>query len=165
MGGFAVTRRCRVKKFTLIVSLLFLTLAVAFGPAWIDEHPTAAAVLGASGVLVIIGLAVLFGVLLGGTWTRRTMQAGAEIALKAQQVNDEWDARKTAAFAALMRQGVTIGRQTPEQPALPLPGQLPGQLGPAGETIFLPPLAEFGQVGRSYQVIDGESEVTREDAS
>jgi hypothetical protein len=147
-----------VKKFTAIVTIIFLVLVAIVGPGWIDEHPTAAWVLGVSGVLVIIGLAALFGVLIGGTWTRRTMQAGAEIALKAQQVNDEWDARKTVALGAVMRQGATLGRQLPGagQPALPFPGQI----APAGETMFLPPLSEFGE--RSFQVIDNE--VPHEDA-
>jgi len=40
------------------------------------------------------------------------MADGAAIALKAQEANDAWDAKKTAAFAGLMREGAAIGRQT-----------------------------------------------------
>ena len=126
-----------MKNF-VVVGLVVVGAVVAFiAPGWLAEHPTAAVALGVGGALVIVGLALALGVLIGGYWTRRTMADGAEIALRAQQVNDEWDARKTAALASLMRQGATIGRQSPLLPGLPgLP--LPGQA-----DTFLPPLAEF----------------------
>jgi hypothetical protein len=97
---------------------------------------------------VVIGLALVVGVFIGGVWTARTMQAGAQLAIKAQEVNDEWDAKKTAAFAGLMREGATIGRQAPGAlPALPM-----GQ----GEVFSLPPLAEFG-TRREWDVIDADA--------
>ncbi len=152
-----------MKKFTAVVTLIFLVLLAIVGPGWIEEHPTAAWVLGVSGVLVILGLALLFGVLLGGTWTRRAMQAGADIALQAQRVNDEWDTRKMTVLGNAMHQGGAIVerqlRGGQQQPALPLPGQV----NLAGETMFLPPLSEFGE-RRSFQVIDQESEALHEDA-
>lgn len=137
-----------MKKFTAAMFVVFLVGVVLFGPGWVEEHPTAAAALGVGAVLGVIGAALVIGVFVGGIWTTRTMRAGADIALRAQQVNDEWDAKKTAAFAGLMREGATIGRQGPGAlPALPMLGQ--------GNTLSLPPLAEFGE--RRWEVIDGEA--------
>ncbi len=136
-----------MKKFTAVVFVIFVIAAALIVPGWLEEHPTAAWVLAAAGVLTFIGLALLLGVVIGGLWTRRAMADGAQMALRAQAVNDAWDAKKTAAFASLMREGASIGRQGTALPALPLPGAI--------ETLTLPPLAEFG---RSV-VIDGESQV------
>jgi hypothetical protein len=139
-----------VKRYTLI-GLVLVGGALAFlAPDWLAEHPTAAVALGVGGALVIVGLALLVGVVIGGYWTRRAMADGAQIALKAQAVNDTWDAKKTAAFAGLMREGAAIGRQSPGGlPALPA---LPGQT-----DTYLPPLVEFGQA--HFQVIDNDGEV------
>jgi hypothetical protein len=140
-----------VKKLTAIVGVIFVMAAALIAPGWIDEHPAGALALGVAAVLVIIGLALVAGVFIGGIWTTRTMRAGADIALRAQQVNDEWDAKKTAAFAGLMREGAVIGRQAPG--ALPaLPTTMGGLAVGQGEVFSLPPLAEFG--GRQFQVID-----------
>ncbi len=143
-----------MKKFTAVVFVIFVIMAVLVVPGWLEEHPTAAWVLAAVGVLTVIGLALLLGVVIGGLWTRRAMADGATIALRVQEANDTWDAKKTAAFASLMREGASIGRQGTALPALPLPGAI--------ETLTLPPLAEFGRgaitAGPSL-MIDGESEV------
>ena len=137
-----------MKKFTVIMAIILVVAAALIAPGYLAEHPKTAIALGVAGVLVLIGLALLAGVLIGGAWTRRTMQDGAAIALRAQQVNDEWDAKKTAAFAGLMREGANIGRQAPGSlPALPT---LPGQ----GDYLNLPPLAEFNEA--RYRVIDNE---------
>jgi hypothetical protein len=137
-----------VKKF-VVAGLILVGGALAFvAPGWLAEHPTAAVALGVGGALVIVGLALLVGVLIGGFWTRRAMADGAQIALKAQAVNDAWDAKKTAAFAGLMREGAAIGRQSPGLPALPVLE--------SGET-YLPPLVEFEQA--RFQVIDNGDEV------
>jgi len=144
-----------VKRFTVIMGIVFVIAAALLGPGWLDEHPKAAVGLAVAGALMLVGLALMAGVFIGGIWTARTMQAGAGVALKAQQVNDEWDARKTVAFAGLVREGAVIGRQaTMLPPGAPAP--LPGQ----GAQMILPPLAEFGQgTMRDWQVVDGESEV------
>ena len=139
-----------MKRYTLI-GLVLVGGALAFlAPDWLAQHPTAAVALGVGGALAVVGLALLVGVVIGGYWTRRAMADGAQIALKAQAVNDTWDARKTAAFAGLMREGASIGRQAPGNlPALPT---LPGQ----GDYLSLPPLAEFNEA--RYRVIDNVEE-------
>jgi hypothetical protein len=133
-----------MKKLTAVFGVIFVMAAALVGPGLAEKNPAAATGLIVAGVLVVIGLALLAGVVIGGLWTRRAMADGAAIALKAQEVNDTWDAKKTAAFAGLMREGASIGRQAPGAlPALPM-----GQ----GEVFSLPPLAEFG--GRHFEVID-----------
>ncbi len=144
-----------MKKLTVGFGVILIAAAALILPGWVEEHPTAAAVLGVSAVLVIIGLALVVGVFIGGIWTTRTMGAGADIALRAQQVNDEWDAKKTAAFAGLMREGATVARQTTG--ALPaLPTTMGGFAVPQGDMLNLPSLTEFG--GRRFEVIDNEAE-------
>ena len=139
-----------MKKFVIAGTVLVGGALAFVAPGWLAEHPTAAVALGVGGALVVVGLALLAGVLVGGYWTRRAMADGAQIALKAQAVNDTWDAKKTAAFAGLMREGAAIGRQAPGNlPALPA---LPGQA-----DAYLPPLVEFGQA--HFQVIDNDGEV------
>jgi hypothetical protein len=154
-----------VKRFTVIVGVIFVVAAALWGPGWAETHPTAAAVLAVAAGFVVLGLFLFAGVVIGGVWTTRTMRAGADIALKAQEVNDEWDAKKTAAFAGLMREGASVARQLPGAlPALPMPGQVPGQAGLADGTMFLPPLAEFSPTYRNYQVIDQEGKEPYENA-
>lgn len=146
-----------MKKVIVIGLLMTAVAGVIAGPGWLDEHPKAATGLAAGGMVVMVGLALIVGVFIGAVWTARTMQAGANVAVSAQKVNDEWDARKTAAFAGLVREGAVIGRQAsaalPSGAPLPLPGQ--------GAQMILPPLAEFrqGPAARDWQVVDGESEV------
>jgi hypothetical protein len=137
-----------MKKLTAVFFVIFLMAAALILPGWVGEHPTAAGALIVGAVLGTIGAALVIGVFVGVLTARRLMADGASIALKAQEVNDTWDAKKTAAFAGLMREGAVIGRQAPGAlPALPMPG----------EAFSLPPLAEFG-ARREWDVIDNESE-------
>jgi hypothetical protein len=80
-------------------------------------------------------LAVVVTVAVTAWWTRQTMRDGADIALKAQNTNDAWDARKTAALGALMREGAKIWQKVASDspPLLPMPSQ--------GD--WLPDLVEF----------------------
>jgi hypothetical protein len=102
----------------------------------------------------IIGTAVsalyaLLIVLITAHVTRRntieTMERGAEIALKAQQINDTWDAKKTASAVTAVREGVKLGVSTssrpPNVPALPLPSQ-------AGD--WIPPLESMPTLDASF---------------
>ncbi len=79
---------------------------------------------------VIIALAITlytFGaVALGGWLYRDAMHRGADITLRAQQINDTWDARKMAALAQFGRDSIKVGQSgvTPSYPAFPaLDGQ------------------------------------------
>ena len=133
-----------MKKF-VAAGLALIGLALAFVvPGWLADHPDVTLALLIAGVLVFVGLALAAGVAIGGYWTRSTMQAGAQIALTAQNINDTWDAKKTAAMAGLVREGATIGRQMSggnTLPALPMPGQ----------EVWLPALNEF-----KVDIEDGE---------
>ena len=99
---------------------------------WVLATPTVQVALALIAAFVTLALAFAA----GQWWTARTMQAGAQIALQAQNVNDAWDARKTAAFATLARAMLSLGQQAGSTtPALPMPQQAGGE--------WLPQLSEF----------------------
>lgn len=90
--------------------------------------------------MIIAGLWLMLVIILvwmaSSWWTAQTMERGAEIALRAQEINDTWDAKKTASIAQLVREGIRVGRSNSQHrpPALPLPSQ---------EVGWLPELSTF----------------------
>jgi hypothetical protein len=128
-----------------------LTLAATIATAvlWLLGSHVSAAIIGAAMTFLWLALIVVATVAVTAWWTRQTMRDGADIALKAQQINDQWDTRKTAALGALMREGARIGWQAiggrANPPALPMPDQ-------GGD--WLPDLVEFSL--SDDNVIEGE---------
>lgn len=120
-------------KSNLIGALTLVALAaLAAAPiTWLAGFPVLAAVLATA----VAALGLLLIVLVTAYVTRRntieTLQMGADIALKAQHMNDTWDAKKTKALADVMREGARMGRTNigvESLPALPLPSQVEGWL-------------------------------------
>lgn len=104
----------RLAMFTGLISLVVIVL-------WALGYYVAAAILGtATGALYLL-LIVLVTSYVTRRQTIETMQAGAEIALKAQQVNDAWDAKKTAAYTGLVREGLRLGASNARPGPSPLP--------------------------------------------
>jgi hypothetical protein len=91
------------------------------------RYYVAAAVVGtATGALYLL-LIVLVTTYVTRRNTIETMRLGAEIALRAQQINDSWDAKKTASMTQLVREGIRLGVSNSARlpgAALPLPGQV-----------------------------------------
>ena len=106
----------------MAILLLATTLAAALLTARLLGSRGAVAALAVAVGLALFGALIVTTVLITAWWTRHTLQAGADIALKAQHTNDQWDTRKTAALAQLLREGASVGRQLQAQretPALP----------------------------------------------
>ena len=115
------------KKALAALLGLFLLL---FGPTLFflaDGNEVAAAVTGTLTVGTLFAITHVLAFASGAWFTKSTMVMGASVALKAQDSNDRWDERKTAAFGKLMQEGARIGRQAAtgpgDLPALPLPSQ------------------------------------------
>jgi hypothetical protein len=123
---------CSLRFLKIMGGLLALGVGIILA-WWLFESPFAQIAL----LMTFLFAALVIAFLIGVSWSRETMRDGADIALKAQQVNDAWDTRKTVALAALMREGARIGRQVMSKtgvPALPMPDQ-------GGD--WLPDLVEF----------------------
>jgi hypothetical protein len=110
----------------------------------LGQYPVAAAIFWTviAAVWLILIIAAVW--VISSWWTARTMERGAGIALRAQQTNDAWDARKTDALAQLMKEGIKAGqwgssRRGPS-PTLPLPSQEAGWL-PALSSFNTPQLS------------------------
>jgi hypothetical protein len=134
---------CSLRFLKIIGGLLALGMGIVLA-WWLFENSFAQIAL----LITFFFTALVAAFLVGVSWSRETMRDGADIALKAQQVNDAWDARKTVALAALMREGARIGRQIVGKtgvPALPMPDQ-------GGD--WLPDLVEFSL--SDDNVIEGE---------
>ena len=137
-GSFGVKILGTLIIFTAVVSL------VTIGLYLIGHYVIAAAVGTATGALYVL-LIVLITAHVTRKNTIETMESGAEIALRAQQINDTWDAKKTASAVTAIREGVKLGAATlprPNQvPALPLPSQ-------AGD--WIPPLESMPTLDTSF---------------
>lgn len=106
----------------VILSLLGITIiaTIATVGLLLIGYPTIAAIIGTSTVALWLFLFAISIVSITAWWTRQTMTEGANIALRAQTVNDAWDAQKTSAFANLAK---TMLRLNDQRPALPMPQQ------------------------------------------
>lgn len=115
-------------KRTTIITLLFTGLLVGLfylGGFWL-----------AVGLATLATTAIIFSAFaLGSMWTARTMQAGANIAIKAQAVNDQYDAIKAKSFADFGREIARLKQDSPQAapqyPALP-PAWVDGSFSIAG---------------------------------
>lgn len=96
---------------------------------WVLCNCCIAAIVGTATSALYVLLIVLITAYVTRKNTIETMESGAEIALRAQQINDTWDAKKTASAVTAIREGVKLGAATRsiprpnEVPALPLPSQ------------------------------------------
>ncbi len=61
------------------------------------------------GLVLLLSFAAIWGV--GSYWTRQTMAAGAEIALRAQEQDDKWDIQQSRATTDVFRAGVQAARE------------------------------------------------------
>jgi len=121
MCGISLQKgRYSMKRITLILGGGGITLlsyfVLAGGDAGRTPSPTGSsystvlAVLVGMVLLVLLGLLVVLAFVAGSWWTERQVRLGANIATTAQNVNDRWDERKTASFAALAREMVRLGQ-------------------------------------------------------
>ena len=115
------------KKALAALLGLFLLL---FGPTLFflaDGNEVAAAVTGTLTVGTLFAITHVLAFAGGAFYTKSAMAMGGSLVLRAQETNDRWDERKTAAFGKLMQEGARIGRQAAGGqdglPALPLPSQ------------------------------------------
>jgi len=99
--------------------------------------------------MLFLGLLVMGSVAIGATYTRRTMQDGANIALQAQDLNDRWDVQKFGSATKLLVEGARIAKsiRDPEMAPLPMPSQ--GDLG------WMPDVAVL-QRGDDGDWVDGD---------
>ena len=100
--------------------------------------------------MLFLGLLVMGSVAVGATYTRRTMQDGANIALQAQDLNDRWDVQKFSSATKLLVEGARAARsiREPEMAPLPMPSQ--GDLGWMPDVAVLP-------TGDDGDWVDGDS--------
>ena len=104
------------------------------------KYHVAAAIVGTTAALAIVGMALALTWFIASHWTIKTMSAGAEIALRSQEINDQWDAKKTASLAHLMQTGAKIGIAAtpalgrPDTKMLPIPTE---------DLSWLPQLTNF----------------------
>jgi len=127
----------------LVITLGSLTAASTLTTLglWAFDQRVAAAVVGSATMFLWLGLLIVGTVAITAWWTKSTMEAGAGIALKAQESDDKRDVAQIQAVGSLAK---VLMRQTrPEYPALPMPQQ---------EADWLPALSEF-------DVVDGEVKV------
>jgi hypothetical protein len=89
-------------------------------------------------LVVVGGVLLILGVFFAGVYVARDMMGrGADIALKAQQLNDQWDAAKMAGLAHFGREivkvkGDALAISGQQYPALPPLGTLDGNFTIAG---------------------------------
>jgi len=115
-----------MKQSVLVLGLGSVLLTVTTVVLWATGNQVAAAILGTAAFFVWLSLIVVTAVAVGAWWTRKAMADGANIALQAQTVNDQWDARKTAAFATLAKEMYRAGQAAlpgGQNLALPMPSQ------------------------------------------
>lgn len=140
MGGFI--------KVLAIGTLLLLLVSAGF---YLAGWTTVATALATVTVMLWVLLILAAVWTAGSWWTAKTMERGADIALRAQQINDSWDARKTQAFGSVFSAGVKVARDN--RPA-GLPGDLPSlPLLPDQADDWLPPLESFN-VDADYSEIE-----------
>lgn len=141
-GLFGVKILGALIAFTAVMSLVAVGL-------YLIGYYVIAAVAGTAIAALYILLIVVITAYVTRKNTIETMESGAEIALRAQQINDTWDAKKTASAVTAIREGVKLGAATRsiprpnEVPALPLPSQ-------AGD--WIPPLESMPALGEDLDV-------------
>lgn len=130
-----------MKFVTVFVSGGSVLTTIAGIILWAVGSEVAAAIVLTTTVLLWLIVVIVATVGITTWWTRQTMQQGAELVLRAQDINDRWDASKIGSLAGLMREGAKMARfngARPEDKALP-PMVLSGQ----SDHTWLPELVEF----------------------
>lgn len=123
--------------FTVLITFVVIAL-------WVLGYTIASAILGtATGALYLL-LIVLATSHITRRNTIETMQAGAEIALRAEQINDSSDAKKTQAMATLFREAARLGASNAPR----LSGGAP--------PFDLPPVENWLQLPQDTDFIEGE---------
>ena len=107
---------------------IFIAFLLLFGPTiyfLLVGDQVAATFTGTLTAGLVLAFTHTLALTVGAHYSRHTMEKGADIALRAQETNDRWDERKTAAFGKIMIEGARIGRSTQptDFPPLPLPSQ------------------------------------------
>lgn len=99
-------------------SILFFMLLS--GVLFIVDKPIVGAIIATFGGSVILLFIVLLTIGVTAWWTRETMKDGADVALRANEINDTWDARKVQAYGAFGKAIIGMLGQSGKQ-ALPPP--------------------------------------------
>lgn len=110
-------------KYLVLVPLgLIVVLALVAVALWLTGHEVVAAFVFSLFISIGLLLLLLIGLTTGVWLADRMYQAGAMLVIKAQDINDRWDAQKTTAFANLARTIFSVSRpsQSSQQPLPPL---------------------------------------------
>jgi len=100
--------RVPIRYIGRAVTWFVILTGLAYGLLSLSHNPTATLVAMVVVGLIVVGLVVALAFLLGSWWSRKLMESGAEIALKAQVSDDN---RDRAQIAALTQYGREIAKQ------------------------------------------------------
>jgi hypothetical protein len=127
-----------LKRMVIGMATLTLFSTLTTGALWLLEYWIMAVALASATIALWVLFIILVTVAITAWWTRQTMRDGAELALRAQDINDRWDTAKIRDLAALVREGAKIGRMGAGQNSNdPLP------LMTDPDDTWLPHLVEF----------------------
>lgn len=112
----------RSEKFVLGLAGTFVFFFLLSLILWMFKQETAATFIGTATLFVFLALVAAILISATSWWTRETMRAGAQIALDAQRINDEWDTKKTSAFADVVKMTLSLAKESKSisEPTLPL---------------------------------------------
>lgn len=132
----------RVKFALVVLGSLFGLFVVPTLVFLAKGNQVAAAITATLSACTLFGLTLVAAFGAGAWYTRAAMTTGAGIALKAQETNDRWDERKTAAFGRLFQEGARVARQERggDMPALPPPSHI---------VDWIPPVAAFADLSEA----------------
>lgn len=128
-------------NFIILVVVLATLMTIAL---FLFDRILTAAIIGTAVVALLLLLVVLATAQISRRQTIETMQIGADIALRAQETNDTWDARKTKAIGDVMKEGIRFSRDQARQRGI-RPGSqpLPPLLPPSQDTAWLPEITHY----------------------
>ena len=112
-------------SFERIATVLCFGLTLTLGPTLIFlllGDKVLAAICATLSVIFLLSASHIAAFTAGARYTRGSMQVGAAIALKAQELDDTWDERQMNTLAKVFSQGANMGRvTTAPEPVVPLP--------------------------------------------
>lgn len=110
-----------MKKQTVIaVVWVTIVLTIVLLGLWLSAHKIAAAIVVTAIAALFILLTHVGAFAAGIWWGRESVRMGADIAIRAQNFNDQWDTRKTTALANMATAMIKLGHSTAKE-ASPLP--------------------------------------------